>query len=89
MKTQISSNSLPPLPQLDSLPEQSTRSPEWTPGPAEWERSHFSMSVEELEVHEAIVAMSRLLDGDHVGTIARRALRYAINALQVNGGVEG
>lgn len=73
MKTQIDRNS-----RLD----------EWNPGPNEWERSHFSMTVEELEVHEAIVAMSRLLDGKYVGPIARRALRYAVNALQVNGGKE-
>ena len=53
-----------------------------------WDRSPFAMSVEELEVHEAVVTMTRLLDGKHIGPIARRALRYAINALQVDNGAE-
>ena len=51
-------------------------------GPNEWERSCFAMSVDELEVHEAVVAMERLLDGSHIGPVARRALRFAINALK-------
>ena len=51
--------------------------------PGSWERSCFAMSAEELEIHEAVMAMSRLLDGDHIGPISRRALRFALNALQV------
>jgi len=53
------------------------------PGVGAWERSSFAMSVQELEIHEAVLAMSRLLDGDHIGPISRRALRFALNALQV------
>jgi len=52
------------------------------PGLGDWERSSFAMTVQELEIHEAVLAMSRLLDGDHVGPISRRALRFALNALQ-------
>jgi hypothetical protein len=48
-----------------------------------WERSIFAMTAADLEIHEAVMAMSRLLDGDSIGPISRRALRFALNALQV------
>ena len=51
--------------------------------PSAWERSAFAMTAADLEIHEAVMAMSRLLDGDHVGPISRRALRFALNALEV------
>lgn len=54
-----------------------------------WERSTFAMTAADLEIHEAVMAMSRLLDGDHIGPISRRALRFALNALQVESRRDG
>jgi len=56
--------------------------------PNGWSRSHFALTVPELEIHEAVMAMRRLLDGSHIGPISRRALRFAINALEVESGAE-
>lgn len=47
-----------------------------------WERSHFAMTVAELEIHEALMAISRLLEGSDVGPVARRALSHAVDALR-------
>jgi hypothetical protein len=47
-----------------------------------WERSHFAMTVAELEIHEALTAISRLLDGSNIGPAARRALSVAVEALR-------
>jgi hypothetical protein len=40
------------------------------------------MTVPELEIHEALMAISRLLDGSHIGPVARRALSLAADALR-------
>jgi hypothetical protein len=48
----------------------------------EWERSDFAMTVAELEIHEALMAISRLLDGEDIGPVARRALSHAADALR-------
>ena len=50
--------------------------------PDAWERSPFAMTVAELEVHEALTAVSRLLDGSNIGPVARRALSVAVEALR-------
>lgn len=47
-----------------------------------WERSHFAMTVPELEIHEALMAISRLLDGSTIGAVTRRALSQAVDALR-------
>jgi hypothetical protein len=47
-----------------------------------WERSNFAMTVAELELHEALMAVSRLLDGSDIGPAARRALSLAAEALR-------
>ena len=47
-----------------------------------WERSDFAMTVPELEIHETLMAISRLLDGSHIGPVARRALSHAADALR-------
>jgi len=47
-----------------------------------WERSNFAMTAPELEVHEALMAISRLLDGSHIGAVARCALSHALDALR-------
>ena len=47
-----------------------------------WERSDFAMTVAELEVHEALMAISRLLDGNDIGPLARRALARAAYTLR-------
>lgn len=47
-----------------------------------WERSAFAMTVPELEIHEALMAISRLLDGSDIGPVARRALCQAADALR-------
>jgi hypothetical protein len=51
-----------------------------------WERSLFAMTVEELEIHEALTAISRLLEGSHIGPAARRALSVAVEALRAETG---
>jgi hypothetical protein len=48
----------------------------------EWERSDFAMTVAELEIHEALMAISRLLDGEDIGPLARRALARAAYTLR-------
>jgi hypothetical protein len=48
----------------------------------EWERSAFAMTVADLEIHEALMAISRLLDGSDIGPAARRALSLAAEALR-------
>jgi hypothetical protein len=47
-----------------------------------WERSDFAMTVPELEIHEALMAISRLLDGSDIGPVARRALSHAADTLR-------
>jgi hypothetical protein len=47
-----------------------------------WERSNFATTVPELEIHEALMAISRLLDGSDIGPVARRALSHAADALR-------
>ena len=47
-----------------------------------WERSDFAMTVAELEIHEALTAISRLLDGSHIDPVTRRALSVAVEALR-------
>ena len=46
-----------------------------------WERSNFAMTVAELEIHEALMAISRLLDGSDICPSTRQALSLAIEAL--------
>ncbi len=47
-----------------------------------WERSDFAMTVPELAIHEALMAISRLLDGSDIDPVARRALSHAADALR-------
>jgi hypothetical protein len=47
-----------------------------------WERSNFAMTAPELEIHEALMAIARLLDGSDIGPAARRALSHAVDALR-------
>ena len=47
-----------------------------------WERSDFAMTVSELEIHEALMAISRLLDGADIGPLTRRALARAAYTLR-------
>ena len=47
-----------------------------------WERSDFAMTVSELEIHDTLVAISRLLDGSDIGPVTRRALSHAAYLLR-------
>lgn len=47
-----------------------------------WERQAFAMTVEELEVHEAMLAIARLLDGQQVSIGTRRTLERSLRALR-------
>jgi len=48
----------------------------------EWDRSDFAMTVAEIEIHEALMAISRLLDGADIGPLTRRALARAAYTLR-------
>jgi hypothetical protein len=47
-----------------------------------WERSMFAMSGNEHEMHEAVVAMLRVLDNAGISDTARQALERAVSALR-------
>jgi len=46
-----------------------------------WDRSDFAMTVEELEIEEARIAIKRLLDRRELAGDMRETLRNALSAL--------
>jgi hypothetical protein len=47
-----------------------------------WERSHFAMSAADQEVHEAIMALLRVLQHAPVSESTRFAIQRALSALR-------
>ena len=47
-----------------------------------WDRSMFVMSGDEHELHEAVVAMLRVLENEGISDFARQALERAVGALR-------
>jgi hypothetical protein len=47
-----------------------------------WDRSKFAMSGSEHEIHEAVVAMLRVLENAGISDSARQALERAVGALR-------
>lgn len=47
-----------------------------------WQRSPFAMSAEDLDVHEAVMAIQRVLDACDLSAPAREALERAVGALR-------
>lgn len=47
-----------------------------------FERSAFVTSAEDLDIHDALMAMQRVLDQRELGRAAREALERAVSALR-------
>ena len=47
-----------------------------------WERSAFAMSASDLDIHEAVMAVERVLEQCELAQSARSALEQAVAALQ-------
>ena len=47
-----------------------------------WDRSMFAISGNEHEIHEAVVAMLRVLEKASISDAARQALERAVGALR-------
>ncbi len=47
-----------------------------------WDRSMFAMSGNEQEIHEAVVAMLRVLEHARISDSARQALERAVGELR-------
>lgn len=48
----------------------------------EWERTAFAMTPAELEIHEAVIAMERVVEHCELRKTTRAALEHAIWALR-------
>ncbi len=48
----------------------------------EWDRSMFAISGSEHEIHDAVVAMLRVLDHVGVSDTTRQTLEHAVRALR-------
>jgi hypothetical protein len=56
---------------------------------SDWERSAFALSAAEQEVHEAIMALMRVLQHTAVGESTRFAIQGALNALRAEQSAPG